>query len=193
MAIKAVIFDCFGVLIIGGKKSIQHDFPSHKTELHDLAMRSDYGYITRDEFNATTTELTGLSAADFEARYWAKNVRNESAFEWVRALTISTDYSIGMLSNIGRGWLDDLIPEQERDELFTSVVLSGDVGMIKPAPELFALAAQRLGVLPQECVMIDDLLDNIDGASRAGMHGIVFDTTAQAQAELDRIVEAQRA
>lgn len=53
-----------------------------------------------------------------------------------------------------------------------AVVLSGDVGMAKPDPRIYAVAAARLGLPPSECIFVDDLVDNVRGAAAAGMAGV---------------------
>ncbi len=193
MAIKAILFDCFGVLVMPGSDILRHDFPDKSSELHDLFMRSDYGYITRDELREVMAELTGLSRDQLEKRYHEKNARNEVVFGWVRQLKQAGVYKIGLLSNIRVGGLDDFLPETERQELFDGVVLSGELGITKPAREIYEIAAARLGVQPHECIMIDDLLQNTDGAERADMQAVLFDTLAQAQQDVQRIIEEQDA
>lgn len=193
MAIKAIIFDCFGVLVLPGKQVIGNDYPDQAQELHDLSLQSDYGYMTRDEFNQQAAGLIGMSIDDFASKYWYKNVRNESAFEVVREFKASGEYKIGLLSNIGRNWLDDFIPLSEREQLFDTVILSGEVGMTKPSHEIFELTAERLGAQPDECIMVDDLLTNIDGAGRAGMPGVVYVSAEQMRSDIKRITRASRA
>ncbi len=193
MAIRAIIFDFFGVLVLSGRGLLYHDFPALKNQIHDLERQSDYGIISRSEFNEAIGQLTHLSPETIEDRYWATSVRNESAIDWVKELKLSGMYKIGLLSNVGRGWLDDFMTVDQRLGLFDMEVLSSDVGMVKPALEMFELAARRLGVEPFDCVMIDDLLTNIDGAERVGMKGVLFGTTTQAQTELDIQIKLQDA
>jgi HAD superfamily hydrolase (TIGR01509 family) len=52
-------------------------------------------------------------------------------------------------------------------------VISGDVGMHKPEPEIFRLGAERIGVPPEECVFVDDLRENCAGAEAVGMTAIL--------------------
>ena len=188
MAIKAIIFDCFGVLVMSGKESVDHDYPQLATELHDLTLRSDYGYITRPDFDRELSQLTGIPLEGIEAHYWAKNVRSEPVFTWVRELKATGEYKVGLLTNIGKEWLDDFLPEQERSELFDADVLSGEVGITKPDVRIYEMLADKLGVQPYECVMIDDLLQNIEGAARAGMATVLFGSLQQAQADLQRVL-----
>lgn len=193
MAIKAVIFDCFGVLIVPAQVLLLHDFPEKVDDFRDLSMQSDYGYISRDEYNQMAAELTGLTSEEFQKRYWNNRVRNEPVFDWINDLRKSNKFKIGMLSNISVWRLEDFIPEAERNQSFDSVVLSGQEGMIKPSHEIYELAASRLGVDISECVMIDDLPDNVDGAERAGMKAILFSDIDQARADFERLLEAENA
>jgi putative hydrolase of the HAD superfamily len=83
----------------------------------------------------------------------------------------------GLVSNsLGSGRYDrDAFPE-----LFDGVVISGEVGMHKPQPEIFHLGAERIGVPPEQCVFVDDLRENCDGAEAVGMTAILHrgaDTT----------------
>lgn len=193
MAIQAIIFDCFGVLVVSGMVALQHDFPEFSNELHDLRVRSDYGYISREDYNQAVSNITGIPIDQVESRYWKKSVRNESALDWVKSLKAAGHYKVSLLSNIGVAWIDDFLSLSERQQLFDDEVLSGVVGLLKPDRTIFQLAADRLGVDTSECVMIDDVLENIDGAVSAGMQGIVYNTTPQAQQDLERLLEQARA
>lgn len=74
----------------------------------------------------------------------------------------------GLLSN---SWGLDY-PREGWDELFDVVVISGEVGLRKPDPAIYALAADRLGLRPAEVVFVDDLAPNVRGAAAAGMVGV---------------------
>lgn len=58
------------------------------------------------------------------------------------------------------------------EEMFDEVVISGEVGLRKPEPEIFALTAERLRVPADGCVFVDDLAANVHGAVAAGMVGV---------------------
>jgi putative hydrolase of the HAD superfamily len=58
-------------------------------------------------------------------------------------------------------------------EIFDAIVISGDVRMRKPDPEIYLHAAKAIGLRPEECVFVDDLAQNVDGAKAVGMEGIV--------------------
>jgi epoxide hydrolase-like predicted phosphatase len=74
------------------------------------------------------------------------------------------------------------------DTLFDTVVISGEVGLRKPEPEIYRLAAERLGVGPQECVFVDDLAANVRGAVAAGMVGVHHTELAATVSELETLL-----
>jgi putative hydrolase of the HAD superfamily len=58
------------------------------------------------------------------------------------------------------------------DTLFDAVVISGEVGLRKPDPAIYELAARRLGLPPEQIVFVDDLRPNVNAAVTAGMVGV---------------------
>jgi putative hydrolase of the HAD superfamily len=76
----------------------------------------------------------------------------------------------GLVSN---SWGSDGYARERFADLFDAVVISGEVGLRKPDPAIFALAADRLSLSPEQCVFVDDLDLNIRAAERLGMAGIV--------------------
>lgn len=193
MAIKAIIFDCFGVLVVAGHVLMHQDYPQFNAEFTELQLQSDLGNITRQQFNDSAAKLIGTTASEVERRYWSINQFNQLVLDWVHELKMSGKYKVGMLSNISRDWMDTSLPVFEQQQLFDDMIMSGDVRIVKPNPEIFKLMANKLGVLPSECVMVDDLSRNIDGAKQAGMQGIVFKSVGQARAELNKILESTNA
>jgi HAD superfamily hydrolase (TIGR01549 family) len=187
--IRALIFDCFGVLYHGSLGHLRQLLPSdRRQELSDLSMSSDYGYISRQEYFDKTSEIMGMSSAELEAITTKQHIRNELLVDYLKSM--KSDYKIGLLSNVGSDVMDGLFSPLEQAELFDAVVLSSDIGMTKPNPDIFALTALKLGVLPEECIMIDDLLVNVEGARQAGMKGVVYSTVEQAKRAIDEHVRA---
>jgi putative hydrolase of the HAD superfamily len=81
-------------------------------------------------------------------------------------------YKTALLTNIsreGEALFRDLFPVEE---LFDVVVDSSKVGLRKPDPEIYRLTCTRLGVAPERCVFIDDLLCNVEAADALGMRTI---------------------
>jgi HAD superfamily hydrolase (TIGR01509 family) len=81
-------------------------------------------------------------------------------------------YDVGLLSN-ATPVLDSVLRDHHRiDGLFKVIVNSSRVGMAKPDVRIYYLAAERIGVEPAACVHIDDDVENVEGARRAGFQGV---------------------
>jgi epoxide hydrolase-like predicted phosphatase len=87
----------------------------------------------------------------------------------------------GLLSN---SWGNEY-DRSDWHEMFDAVVISGEVGMRKPEPEIFELALDRIDLPAGECVFIDDMAHNVVAAERAGLAGIVHRTFDETAGELE--------
>lgn len=72
-------------------------------------------------------------------------------------------------------------------DLVDAAVLSGEAGVRKPDPAAFLLVARRLGVRPDECVMVDDLVANVRAAVAVGMVGVLHRSVAATSGELEAL------
>lgn len=95
----------------------------------------------------------------------------------------------GLLSN---SWGTDVYPRERFADLFDAVVISGEVGLRKPDPAIFRLAAERVGLEPSDCVFVDDLDLNIVAAERLGMAGVVHRDPEQTLPQLSRLLDLPR-
>ena len=68
------------------------------------------------------------------------------------------------------------------------MVISGEVGIRKPAPEIYALGAERIGLEPEACVFVDDLAFNLEPAAELGMATVHHRTAEETIAELERLL-----
>lgn len=190
--IKALIFDCFGVLYRDNLSMLYDVVPEAKhLELRDIIHATDHGLISRQEYFEKIAELSGKLPEDIRAIELKQFVRNEQLI--AVAKSYRGRYKVGLLSNIGDETMDRLFPEPERAELFDAFVFSSEVGLIKPSAEIFEIAASRLGFSPDECVMIDDIPDNVEGARMTGMHGVLFTSNRQLEIDLGQLLEGQSA
>lgn len=181
--IKALIFDCFGVLYWDDINRLYDLVPADNLQdLNDIIHACDHGYIGKQEFLSQVAELAGISADAVDAVVHTKHRRNEPLIERVRELR--KDFKIGLLSNMGPETLEDIFNEEERAELFDDVVISSEVGVIKPSRDIYELTLERMGTPADQTVMIDDRLANTDGADRIGMKTILFTTNKQFEVEL---------
>lgn len=98
-------------------------------------------------------------------------------------------YKIGMISNSsGRGVSELLSDEQQ--EIFDVLVFSAEVGVAKPHPEIYEIAARKLGVSETECLYVDDDDFRVVGAINTGMHGVIYQDFEQMQSELEKLLDS---
>ena len=65
-------------------------------------------------------------------------------------------------------------PRVPGQEYFDGTLISADVKLVKPQFEIYQMLFQKFSLVPQECLFIDDAINNIEGAFCCGMQGIVF-------------------
>ncbi|MGW2183411.1 HAD-IA family hydrolase [Streptomyces sp. NPDC001732] len=88
-------------------------------------------------------------------------------------------HQLALVSNFDR-WLRDVLDGTGLTGLFDTVVISSEVGLEKPRPEIFALACERLARPPQECVFVgDSVVIDVEGAQGAGLHPVLLDRYAR--------------
>jgi epoxide hydrolase-like predicted phosphatase len=147
--------------------------------------RVEVGELSEDEFAARIGARLGLAeSAGLVDRLFA---RIEPDGAMLAAVKRARDSGIktGLVSNsMGSGRYDrDAFPE-----LFDGVVISGEVGVHKPQPEIFRLGAERVGLPPEECVFVDDLRENCAGAEAVGMTAVLHRGADSTLPELERLL-----
>jgi HAD superfamily hydrolase (TIGR01509 family) len=190
--IRGIIFDCYGVLVSGSLDYLRSLTPAGKRQAFtDLSRASDNGYISRDEYVQGASELIGISPQEIRNIISKQEVRSAQMLEYV--LSLKNSYRTALLSNVGRGAIERLFTPEELKGLFDAVVLSSEVGMTKPNIEIYQYAAAQLDLAPEECVMIDDIPFNVEGAEMAGMRGVLFESVAGCQQATAALVGEEHA
>jgi putative hydrolase of the HAD superfamily len=119
----------------------------------------------------------------FEKVFFAEEL-NPQVVQIARSL--GQQYSLGLLSNATSSLAELLVDRFALDGLFDTVVISALVGLRKPDPAIYYLAAERAGVPPAACLFIDDKERNTAVAARVGMTAITFRSAGQLTQELRR-------
>jgi putative hydrolase of the HAD superfamily len=145
-----------------------------------LLRRLERGEIDVDEFAEGFGPMLGIAETDgLVERLFGGVTPDEQMLDAVRAAKRS-GVRTGLISN---SWGDTRYDRDAFADLFDAVVISGEVGLNKPEPEIFRLGAERIGLEPAECVFVDDLKENCAGAEAIGMTAILHrgadDTIAQ--------------
>jgi putative hydrolase of the HAD superfamily len=152
----------------------------------DLLRQLERGELTVEEFEPKFAAVLGISerAEGMVERLFSGVAPDERMVGAVRAAKES-GIPTGLISNSWGGTTYDLALIEE---LFDAVVISGEVGLHKPEPEIFRMGAERLGVPAKECVFVDDLRENCEGAEAVGMTAILHRGAESTVPELERLL-----
>jgi len=141
--------------------------------------------LSEDEFGERFGELLELDDRTGLIERMFGGVRPDdrmmAAVRSARAAGLRT----GLISNSmgGASYDRSLFPQ-----LFDGVVISGEVGLHKPQPEIFLLGAERAGLAAEQCVFVDDLRENCEGAEAVGMTAVLHRGADTTVPELERLL-----
>jgi putative hydrolase of the HAD superfamily len=141
------------------------------------------GELEPADFERRFAELLGTDADGLIEGLFAGLAPNEpmlNAVERAQEVGVPT----GLISN---SWVMDHYTDEIRD-LFDAVVISAEVGLHKPQPEIYRMAADEIGVNPQDCVFVDDLRENCEGAEAVGMTALLYRDADETIAKLEELL-----
>lgn len=199
MKIKAVIWDLGGVLVRTEDRS--------RRILWEQKLKLEPGELDRLVFegeNGRKAAMGQAQAADIwrslrnrfalsdeqqrllEKDFWAGDRVDQVLIKLIRELR--PRYKTGLLSNAWpdlRHAIEDLWGIADA---FDEVVISAEVGMVKPDPGIYQLILEQLGIDPPQGIFIDDFATNISAAKQLGMHTIHFTSSTETQIRLTKLL-----
>ena len=150
-------------------------------DAQQLLFAFEEGRIDEGDFEPRLAALLGIPAReDLIARLFAGAVLDEPMVDAVRAAR-AAGIRTGLISN---SWGTSTYPRALLAELFHGTVISGEVGIRKPAPRIYELGAEAIGLHPRECVFVDDLPFNLPPAVELGMRTIRHREASETIAQL---------
>lgn len=192
--IKAVIFDCFGVLVgrgfddtysyAGGDPEADREF------IHDILAQASRGLISQIDFREAIAAKLNISLEDWNKAVVACEQLNEELIAQIKR--IKPHYKTAILSNVNSGVLQRKIKPEILDNYFDVIVESAEVGFMKPDTQIYLHTAEQLGVRADECIFIDDNPWFVEAATSVGMRGIVYENFAQMKRELTEVLSNKR-
>lgn len=126
-----------------------------------------------------------IVADGLKARLFERAAPDEVMWDAVRAAR-NAGVRTALVSN---SWGGDDYPIAALEPLFDELVISGHVGLRKPDPKIYLLAAERLGAEPHDCVFVDDFRINIEGAEAVGMTGLLHRDAQETSAQLRELFD----
>ena len=173
-------------------------------ELQDLARVALRAYIEGDDDLVTPFEKGAISEDEFSIQF-VQRLAQETGKEidperFVARMFGGVRLEEGMLEAVlavRRGGLKTALlsnswglsgyPTERFEELFDVVVISAEVGMRKPQPEIFRYTVEKLGVDPPRCVFVDDHPGHLKAARAEGMTTVLHRSPAETISELGRL------
>lgn len=173
---KAIIFDCFGVLIgkgfhytyqtAGGDPIKDRDF------IESTLAKANLGLISDTDFREIMAQKVGVSLTDWNQSIKVSERLDIDLLKYIQQLRRT--YKTAILSNANKQVLDQMIGKEWLQKDFDEVIVSAEVGLAKPDPRVYQLVVDRLGVTPQECLYIDDRSNFVMVARSLGMRAFLY-------------------
>ena len=159
----------------------------HDREARRLLIDFEEGRVEDDVFSARLAEKLGLAPERAEGMIGRMMAGAQLEPAMVDAVRTAREAGI-RTALVSNSWGTAWYPHDLLGELFDGLVISGHEGMRKPAPAMYALGAERAGVVPEQCVFVDDLAFNLDPARELGMAVVHHTAPAATIAELRELL-----
>ncbi len=193
--IKALIFDFDGVIVRTEDYSPRHAWDARlglpigsvERAVHhsDLWVQAQLGRISEAAYWRGVAELLYMRGDDISQLrrdYFSGDRLNYRVLDYIRELR-QQGYAVAMLCNESLQ-LENRLRELGIRDLFEPVLVSAQIGVMKPDPTAYRVALHELRVAPRDAVLIDDTLANVRSAQTMGMQAILFRPETNLREEL---------
>jgi epoxide hydrolase-like predicted phosphatase len=157
------------------------DEPGHRLERGEISL--DEFYELLGEAGQLSKVILDPSSPHFAIRHLVPSDDMHRFLAEVRA-----ERPVAVVSNVVHEWLPWWRAVLPPDELDLTLVMSCEVGLRKPDPRIYLLAAERLGVAPEDVLFLDDFPVMVEAARGVGMHAVHVTDHAAAIAEARRLL-----
>lgn len=182
--IKALIFDFFDVIRTDAYKAwLSANNIPHEGPYFDASYQQDMGNITVGEFLDRLSKLQGCKVTREELDESAKV--DQDVVNIIKKLR--TSYKTALLSNAPSAVIREILAEHDLEKYFDVIIVSSEVGYVKPSPEIFMLTLEKLGLTASEAIFIDDNEKHTDAAEVLGIQSIQFQSAQQLKEHLAKL------
>jgi epoxide hydrolase-like predicted phosphatase len=201
MAIRAVFFDFGGVIMRteyqAPRQKLAERFNMDYEEIDkavfnsESARRASLGEIAEDEHWINVLKRFHLPATEskpFRDQFFGGDIIDRELIEYIRSLRGSI--RTGLISNAWSG-LRDFLAREKLLDLFDTVVISAEVGAVKPSDRIYQIALEKASVSARESVFVDDFPENVAACQKVGMTGILFDDPEKSLDRLHRVLKSK--
>lgn len=198
MTIKAVFFDLGGVIVrtefqaprqqLADRLGLDYDDLNKLIFDSDTSQKASIGELSAEEHWISVIQRLRRPASERHSirdEFFAGDIVDRTLVEYIRLLR--GRYKTGLISNAW-GDLRDFIVREKFEDAFDEMIISAEVGAMKPDPKIFQIALERFRVKPREAVFVDDFLVNIKGCEKVGMKGIHFKDAESTLQQLKKLL-----
>lgn len=199
MIIKAIIWDIGGVLVRTEDRAprarLAEKLGLTYSQLDDLVFNSHVGQraqigqkSTQEVWHwvASTLDQPKEKIAALQTAFFAGDQLDKDLVDKIRAW--HGTYRTGIITNAFDNARQLIKEEWKMQDAFDHIVVSAEVGMMKPDPRIFRLALEGMEVDANQAVFVDDFLHNVQGAREVGMHAVHFRSQEQVLGELNTLL-----
>ena len=198
MSIKAVFFDLGGVIVrtefqaprqlLADRLGMEYEDLNKIVFDSESGLKASIGEISSEDHWAAVIKRLKRPTSELVSirdEFFAGDIVDRTLVEYIRSLR--GKYKTGLISNAW-GDLRDFIAREKFDDAFDKMIISAEVGAMKPEVKIFQIALEQFGVSPNEAVFVDDFLINIEGCEKVGMKGIHFKDPESALKQLKKLL-----
>jgi len=193
--VKAIIWDFGGVLMrtadLGPRDELANRLGLTRAEINyhifqsPQGLQTQLGEIQPDQlwdFFQNKMNLSEDSMSEIQEAFWGGDRLDTDLVDSIRSL--KEDYTVALLSNAWSDLRHHMISTWKIADAFDPMIISAEIGMVKPDEAIFHYTIQQLSIIPSEGIFIDDFKENIDAAHAIGLQVIHFKDRNQAWDEL---------
>ncbi|MBP8857148.1 MAG: HAD family phosphatase [Anaerolineaceae bacterium] len=202
--IQAIIWDMGGVLMRTENRQPRNELAQSVDisyeELDQLvfasasALQAEIGAIEDKEHWQNVASVLSLSSTDlpqFIEKFWSGDELDLQLLGWISSLR--NQYKIGLLSNAWKGTRATLLSKYPQFlDPFHAAIFSAEVGIRKPAAQIFSLILEKLNVEADKALFVDDFAANIDGAHAVGLQVVQFLNREQVIKEISTLLQGEQ-
>lgn len=199
MNIRAVFFDFGGVIQrteyqaprqhVAERFRMDYDDIDKLVFASESARRASVGEITEDVHWLAVLKRLKRPASEMQSikdEFFGGDVIDHNLVNFIGSLR--GNFHTGLISNAWSG-MRAFLEKSKLIELFDTVIISAEVGVMKPEAGIYQIALEQAGVKAEAAVFVDDVQVNIEACQKIGMKGVLFKDPQKAADELKQLLK----
>lgn len=194
--LRAIVFDMDGVIVDSEPVYLQANHnvcAAYGTRLSNEENASFVGLPDREtwscvkarhELSASVEELIAASRKEYRRLVFAKGIGPIDGIDALMRELHGHGLLLAVASSTSRAVVDEICAGLRLDRYLTAKAGGDEVPRGKPYPDVYVLAMQRLGVVPEHCVAIEDSRNGVRAAQAAGLKCVGFHNPSSGNQDL---------